>query len=155
MQAGGMGDEQARRAMDDKGLAILLGIKDDVGEIRGTVGRLEGQMASLPCGLHSSAIRNLETKIDAVDARVAEIREKDLPEIRQRLAVLDWWRSNRNKLIAAILVALLGVAGAVAGDLAKDALKSTPAGSVVPAAQAAPVGQPDAGPADPSPFTTP
>lgn len=75
-------------------------LTDTLGEIRESVGRIEGAMTRLPCPGHSSDIA-------ALRADVEEIRGKELPDIRQRLAVLDWWRSGRNRIIAAILVMLL------------------------------------------------
>jgi hypothetical protein len=99
-------------------------LTDTLGEIRESVGRIEGAMTRLPCPGHSSDIA-------ALRADVEEIRGKDLPEIRQRLAILDWWKSGRNRIIAALLVAILGVIGAVIGDIAKDAIRKP-----IPAAEA-------------------
>lgn len=101
-------------------------LTDTLGEIRESVGRIEGAMTRLPCPGHSSDIA-------ALRADVEEIRGKELPDIRQRLAVLDWWRSGRNRIIAAILVMLLGVVGAVIGDVAKSYLRDrTPVQTFAP-----------------------
>lgn len=114
--------------MDDKALEILLAVKDDVAGTREAVARVEGQMSRLPCGVHLVEIQHLR-------AEVATIKEKDIPELRQHFAVLDWFKKGRNKTIAALLAALLGLAGSVVGSLLLKQLAPDP----VPAAAAAPM----------------
>ncbi len=94
--------------MNDKAIELLL-------EIKGDLGRVEGKLDSRPCLLHQQELRDLNTKIEAVDTKV--------DGLGKRVDSLDWWSRGRNKLIAAIAVALLGLASAVAGDLLKDYFK--------------------------------
>jgi len=80
----------------------------------------------------------LSTRIEAVDAKVDQIKQTDLPEIRQQVAVLGWFSTVRGKVAMAILVAFLGLVGAVAGSLIRDALHASPPVSLVSPASAAP-----------------
>ncbi len=110
--------------MEEKALTILIGIKDDVGKLRGEVGELRGVLTSRPCMLHQKELKDLHERIDGVDERVSKIKEKDLPAIRQSVSELSWWQKGRNKVIAAIMVAVMGALGTVVAEVVKDALSS-------------------------------
>ena len=114
--------------VDDKSLTleILLKVKDDVATTGASVARIEGQIMRLPCGSHLQEITNLR-------ADVATIKEKDLPELRQHFAVLDWFRKGRNKAIAAALALLLGLGGTIIGELLLSRL--LPTSNAAPSAQ--------------------
>ena len=88
----------------------LLALSNDIGLVRESTGRIEGQLTRIPCAQHSASITALRT---------------DISEIRSQLAVIGWLRTVRGKILAAVLVALLGVAGAVAGDAIKTTLFPT------------------------------
>lgn len=133
-------DSDSEQAVDEKVINLLMGIKDDVGALRGEVGELRGTLQARPCITHQQEIRDLHARVDGVDARVDEIKQKDLPEFRTALSALDWWSKARNKVLAALIMTLLGIAGAVVGDLLKEALQKAPATSMqmVPPASASP-----------------
>lgn len=129
--------------VDERVVTLLVDIQTRVGALQGDVGQLRGELSGRPCVAHAQEIQRLHMRVSAVDRRVDAIHAEDLPEIRQSIAGLDWWRSGRNKVIAAVLVALLGVAGAVAGDLLLDAVRAggvrteTPQTPRLPAARTA------------------
>jgi len=95
----------------EKAIGLLMDIKSDVGSLRGDVGELRGELRSRPCFLHQAELTALGTKIDAVDLRVDAVDAK--------VAKLGWGRA----LLVAALVGILGLVGAVAGDVIKDILK--------------------------------
>ena len=122
--------------MEDRALEILLKVKDDVADTREAIGRVEGQMSRLPCSVHASEIVSLQQE-------VSDIRTKDLPELRQDVAILAWFRKGRNKIAAAVLMALLGLAGSVGGAiLIKKFIPPDPPAAAAPAPIATPT--PDA-----------
>jgi len=144
--------------MEDTVLGVLLDVQKTTGDIRDRMGRIEGQFSQLPCSVHTNAIATaaasaaaavsaattavaaaksavetnsaLAQRVEDIDAKLDNIRLNDLPALRTQIALLDWWKRGRNKMLAAILIAALSVGGSLLGDALKGALsaaKSAPA----------------------------
>ena len=112
--------------MEERVITLLLGIKGDVGALRGEVGELRGTLQSRPCLLHQEEIRDLRGKAADVDGRVDLLHQKDLPEIRQALALQAWWSTRRGKLMASLVGLLLAIVTGVTTALVVRGLEAEP-----------------------------
>ena len=113
----------------------LLQLTRDVGSVKSDVGEIKGTVQSLPCPTHSETMHSLRTeiarvdskvdtrvaavelKVDGVDQKIVAIHTKDLPAIRESLAVIGWFNSSRRKVLGVVFVAAIGLLGSVLGGI--------------------------------------
>ena len=122
----------------------LKGLKDDVAEVKKASDGLLQATATIRSDIevmktvrlaHQNDITMLSNRIGVLDQKLENMHTVEIPAIKEQLEVHSWFASNRNKMVAAVGVALLGVAGSVAGSYLGDVIKGTPA-SLVPSAGA-------------------
>jgi len=125
--------------MEIKGdIGELKSIKADVAEVKANVDDLTTSLSDIrehwnvlnaQCPAHVSEMRQLGTRVDHLDTKVDSILMTELPRIQQQLAVHEWFKTTRHKIIAAVAVAALGVGGSIMGTVLTEKLKSVAAGS--------------------------
>lgn len=156
---------------------VLLDIKGSLGEIKGNLGGVKSDIAELKAmsGIVTSDVSDIRVKVASLETvvtgharedallvlrvndlvvKVEAIHTKDLPEIRQQMAVSNWLKSNRNKVFAALGATLLGVAGSFVGGILQE--KAVPSAVISSASaqppKAAPQPQPQPQPSPLVPF---
>jgi hypothetical protein len=101
------------RAFSDLAAKIpgyVQGVRDLEVKLDGRVNRLESDIGG--------RLENLESEVKG-------IREVDIPQFRESMAVQRWFASNRNKFLALLGVGILGAGGNALAGLVKENVKVT------------------------------
>lgn len=114
-------------------------LKSDVGGIVQTVANIRTELASANIirQAQQTELQSINTRVDNLDAKVNTILTTELPQVRQQLAVKQWFSSNRNKVLAAMGAAVLGIGANAAGSAIADKWKGGDV-SLTPSASASP-----------------
>ena len=112
-------------------------LKTDVGGLVQTVSNIRTEMAAANIirQAQQTELQSINSRVDNLDAKVNTILTTELPQVRQQLAVKQWFSSNRNKVLAAMGAAVLGIGANAAGSAIADKWKGGD-GSVTPTASA-------------------
>lgn len=115
-------------------------VKKDVGDIRNDMSDVKTDVASLKTAFeaHLTEDKSWTIRVAGLESKVDAIATKDIPDLRQQLAVQNWFKSNRNKVLAAVAAAALTGIGSIFGTLLLEKLKMAEAPSMVNNVQASP-----------------